>query len=211
LLRRFTGSNCKEDTVRVKPRKNTARSKKTPTTRAGRLVRRQDGAPLSRDVRVGAAALGILGVGVLVMMVASRPNADIHEAGSAQNPAASPSSALIAAATAPVASDAAAPAPKDTGTVTAPVTITGCLERADTTFRLKDAEGDDVPRSRSWKSGFLKKSPASIQVVDAANRLKLPAHVGQRITVTGTLIDRELRVRSLQTVTASCGGSKTKV
>jgi hypothetical protein len=95
--------------------------------------------------------------------------------------------------------------------VTAPVTITGCLERSDATFRLKETEGDDVPRSRSWKSGFLKKSPASIQVVDAANRLKLPAHVGQRITVTGTLIDRELRGRSLRTVTASCGDAKTKV
>jgi len=202
----------KEDTVPVKPRKNTARSKKTPTTRAGRLVRRSGRTPLSRDVRVGAAALGILGVGVLVMMVAARPSARLPEAGSlAQDAAASPSRALIAAATAPVPSDAAASASKDVGTVTAPVTITGCLERADTTFRLKETEGDDVPRARSWKSGFLKKSPASIQVVDAANRLKLPAHVGQRIAVTGTLIDRELRVRSLRTVTASCGDSKTKV
>jgi len=197
--------------VPVKPRKNTARSKKTPTTRFGRLVRRSGWASLSRDVRVGAAALGILGVGVLVMMVAARPNAHLPEAGSVAQDAASPSSTLIAAATAPVPSDAATPAPKDTGTVTAPVTITGCLERADTTFRLKDTEGDDVPRSRSWKSGFLRKSPASIQVVDGANRVRLPAHVGQRITVTGTLIDRELRVRSLQTITASCGGSKTKV
>jgi len=198
--------------VPVKPRKKTARSKKTPTTRAGRLVRRHGGTPLSRDVRVGAAALGILGVGVLVMMVAAGPNARIHEAGAvAQDTPASPSSALIAAATTPLPSDVAAPAPKDTGTVTAPVTITGCLERSDATFRLKETEGDDVPRSRSWKSGFLKKSPASIQVVDAANRLKLPAHVGQRITVTGTLIDRELRVRSLRTVTASCSDPKTKV
>lgn len=196
----------------VKPRKNTARSKKTPTTRTGRLVRPNGWKPLSRDVRVGAAALGILGVGVLVMMVAARPNGRVPDAGAvAQDAAASPSSALIAAETAPVPSAPAAPAPKDSGVVTAPVTITGCLERADTSFRLKDTEGDDVPRSRSWKSGFLKKSPASIQVVDASNRLRLPAHVGQRITVTGTLIDRELRVRSVQTVTASCGGSKTKV
>jgi hypothetical protein len=84
------------------------------------------------------------------------------------------------------------------------VTITGCLERADETFRLKDTAGVDAPKSRSWKSGFLKKGSASIEVVDAANRLRLPDHVGRRVSVTGTLVDREMRVRSLQRVAASC-------
>jgi hypothetical protein len=88
-----------------------------------------------------------------------------------------------------------------------PVTITGCLERADETFRLKDATGVDAPKSRSWKSGFLKKGPASIEIVDAANRLKLPDHVGQRISVTGTLTDRAMQVRSLQRIAASCTNS----
>ena len=87
-----------------------------------------------------------------------------------------------------------------------PVTITGCLERADeTTFRLKDTVGADAPKSRSWKSGFLKKGSASIEVVDAAHRLKLLDHVGQKVSVTGTLVDREMQVRSLQRVATSCG------
>jgi hypothetical protein len=86
-----------------------------------------------------------------------------------------------------------------------PVTITGCLERADeTTFRLKDTIGADAPKSRSWKSGFLKRSSASIEVVDAAHRLKLPDHVGQKVSVTGTLVDHEMQVRSLQRVATSC-------
>jgi hypothetical protein len=89
----------------------------------------------------------------------------------------------------------------------APVTITGCLERADETFRLKDATGVDAPRSRSWKSGFLKKGSASIEIVDAANGLKLPDHVGQRVSVTGTLTDRAMQGRSLQRVAASCTNS----
>jgi hypothetical protein len=110
---------------------------------------------------------------------------------------------LVANATAanPAAMVPATEAPASTS---AAVTITGCLERADDVFRLKDASGADVPRSRSWKSGFLKKGPASLEVVDASNRLKLSNHVGERVSLTGTLVDREMQARSLQRVTASC-------
>jgi hypothetical protein len=108
---------------------------------------------------------------------------------------------------------AAAPAAESTPTeptatsgteAAAPVTITGCLERDQETFRLKDTAGTDVPKSRSWRSGFLKKSTAPIHVVDASNRVKLPNHVGERVVVRGVLVDREMRVRSLQRVADSC-------
>jgi hypothetical protein len=89
----------------------------------------------------------------------------------------------------------------------APVTITGCLERDDKTFRLKDALGEDAPKSRSWKSGFLKRSPASMEIVDVSHSLKLPSHVGQRVSVTGVIVDREIQVRSLKRVAASCNSS----
>jgi hypothetical protein len=85
------------------------------------------------------------------------------------------------------------------------VTITGCLEeRKDHTFRLKDTTGLDAPKSRGWKSGFLKKGSATIDLVDAANRTKLESHVGQQISVTGMLADREMQVRSLKRVADSC-------
>ena len=87
------------------------------------------------------------------------------------------------------------------------VTITGVLEGAYDTFRLTDTTGADAPKSRSWKSGFLRKGSASIGVVDAANRLKLRDHVGQRVAVTGTLVDREMQVRSLKRITTSCATS----
>ena len=108
-----------------------------------------------------------------------------------------------AADAAAVVSPAQGPAAKLT-----PVTITGCLERADeTTFRLKDTIGADAPKSRSWKSGFLKRNAASIELVDAAHRLKLTEHVGQKVSVTGTLVDREMQVRSLQRIATSCTNS----
>lgn len=87
---------------------------------------------------------------------------------------------------------------------TPPVTVTGCLERDDAGFRLKDTSGSAAPKTRSWKSGFLKKASASIDLVDAAHALGLGEYVGRRVSVTGTLVDREMRARSLRTVAASC-------
>lgn len=83
------------------------------------------------------------------------------------------------------------------------MTITGCLERDNQTFWLKDTSGADTPKSRSWKSGFLRRRPAAIELVDA-HSVKLTDHVGERVAVTGMLQDGEMQVRSLQRVAASC-------
>jgi hypothetical protein len=157
----------------------------------------------------------IFGVGVCVLgaaiLIAARPprladtavvDAHAEKPGAvdayARKAAASKAAAVVAAST------TEASAGKSAAGRAAPVTITGCLEKTDDAFRLKDATGDGAPKARSWKSGFLKKGSASIGVVDSANRLKLPTHVGQRVSVTGTLVDREMQVRSLQRVAASC-------
>ena len=83
------------------------------------------------------------------------------------------------------------------------VTITGCLETDDERFRLNDTTGSDAPKSRSWKSGFLRKRPAPIDVQDASG-VGLPAHVGERVSLTGTLVDRNMHVRSLHRISTSC-------
>lgn len=88
----------------------------------------------------------------------------------------------------------ATPAVVTTGTA---VTIAGCLERNDDTYRLTDTTGDLAPKSRSWKSGFLRKRPASIQLIDAAH-LRLASFVGRRIETTGVVEDREMRVKTLR-------------
>lgn len=84
------------------------------------------------------------------------------------------------------------------------VTIRGCLELDDETFWLKDTAGIAAPTSRTWRSGFLTKRPARIEIVDAAKALKLPNYVGQRVAATGTLVNHEMQARSLHRVTASC-------
>jgi hypothetical protein len=84
------------------------------------------------------------------------------------------------------------------------VTITGCLEQKDDGFRLKDTGGGDAPKSRSWKTGFLTKHASSVTLVDGTKRLKLGSHVGERVSVTGTLIDKELQGRSLKALTPAC-------
>jgi hypothetical protein len=85
------------------------------------------------------------------------------------------------------------------------VTITGCLERNDGTYRLKDTTGAEAPKSRSWRTGFLTRRSATIDL-EAASGISLAPHVGQRLALTGTLEEHELRVRSVQTVSASCKG-----
>lgn len=87
------------------------------------------------------------------------------------------------------------------------VTISGCLEGSDGVFRLKDTDGAGAPKSRSWKSGFLKKGSASVAVVDASNGVDLSLHAGQRVAITGTLVDREMRADSLRRLSASCKAS----
>ena len=84
------------------------------------------------------------------------------------------------------------------------VTISGCLEQDDERFRLKDTSGDDAPKGRSWKSGFMRRSSSTIDVIDQANRHHLPTYVGQRVSVTGTLVEREMQVRSVRIVAISC-------
>lgn len=73
------------------------------------------------------------------------------------------------------------------------------------TFWLKDTSGmPETPKTRSWKSGFLKKRPSRVGLVSATNAVKLPNYVGERVAATGALMDGQMRARSLRRVSASC-------
>ena len=115
----------------------------------------------------------------------------------------------VSASTAPSHSSTTAPvtttAEVSVAVKAPPVTLTGCLERTDEGFRMKDTSGAEAPKSRSWKSGFLKKSPATLDVVDTARSLQLADHVGRRVSVTGTVVDREMQARSLRRLGACKG------
>ena len=151
-------------------------------------------------VAVGAMLSAALHTGVSTNSVTVADNVSTRPAPAAARVATtSGTRESIAASTSTVKTPAQQAAVQQT-----PVTITGCLEQDDETFRLKNTTGEQAPKARSWKSGFLKKNPASIEVVDASNRMQLPSHVGQRVVVTGMLVDREMQVRSLRRVATSC-------
>ena len=88
----------------------------------------------------------------------------------------------------------------------APVTITGCLEVSvdQDEFRLTDTEGVDAPKSRSWRTGFLKKRSAPVALVEPPDRLALQTHVGRRVSATGLLTSHDLKVSALRVVGPSC-------
>ena len=98
--------------------------------------------------------------------------------------------------------------PVDGGAAVAPktpfVTVAGCLERNNDGFRLKDTSGADAPKARSWKSGFMKKGSASLDVSDPAHAITLSDYVGRRVSVTGTLTGREMKAKSVRRMSASC-------
>jgi hypothetical protein len=134
---------------------------------------------------------------------ARKPAATARPATTAR-PAAS-ATTLPVPAKSDVTSVVTAPAPRDAQDAAAEmVTISGCLEQDDERFRLKDTTGEDAPKGRSWRSGFLRKSAATIDVVDQADRYHLQTYVGQRVNVTGMLVDREMQVRSVRIVAISC-------
>ncbi len=143
---------------------------------------------------------------VLAVVIALASTAALVVFAATQSPATSASVARRSRAAVNAAEEWAIWAPPKTtaSQAGAAVTIAGCLEKHGSRFRLTDTSGADAPTSRSWKSAFFKKAAASVDLVDAANRTKLAGHVGQRVSVTGTLDDREMQVMSLQRAAGSC-------
>ena len=156
------------------------------------------------------AGMGVLALGILVasrqpqpVMTTSAMEQDAEQAASSaatrRARARQAENAVNAAVVSSKASETSAQA-ADTGIVT----ITGCLEQDDDVFRLKDTEGAQAPKARSWKSGFLKKGAAKVEIVDVSNRLRLKNHVGKRVTVTGQLHEKELLANSVRRLAPSC-------
>jgi hypothetical protein len=116
-------------------------------------------------------------------------------------PTAEPSSPAVAKTHDASATAAAAAAKGSKAPVT---TLEGCLEQSGDTFHLKNTSGVDAPKSRTWKSGFLKKGTATVDLVDVSDSLGLANRVGTRVSVSGTLVDREMQAHSIHRVSSSC-------
>jgi hypothetical protein len=169
-------------------------------------------------VAAGAIVLVVLG-GVAAAMLTPRDagpgsytagaqvrEASVADATAATKPAEStPAHAKPAVAAPHTASPKPAEEPKaETGSGQL-VTIAGCLEHYSAGFRLTDATGDVVPASRSWRTGFMKKRAAKIDVIDPSNPVRLANHVDERVSVTGALMEqRRMEVRSLRRISPTC-------
>ena len=97
---------------------------------------------------------------------------------------------------------AASPSGTEHAEVAVPATIAGCLQRDDDAFWLKDTSGADAPKSRSWKSGFLRKKSSTVALTDRGATNRLAAYVGRRIETTGVLVDHEMRIKTLRVLGA---------
>lgn len=197
-------------------------TRKVPRTKSATAIRSQK-APvaatslrLARTTSAGAIVFGMIVVVVTAVLLTAReeaPRAAIEHqelpAGSVtgeKNATHTPDATKAVAARTVVTSAPERPAASTNQAVepepekVASITIAGCLESSDGTFRLADASGTEAPTSRSWKSGFLKRRPASIELADAVGTLNLRNHVGRRVAATGTLIDREMRAHAVRPV-----------
>ena len=84
------------------------------------------------------------------------------------------------------------------------ITLTGCLEADGRKFMLTDLEGDEAPKSRSWKTGFVTKKPKDVEVTPSAS-LKLGDHIGHKVSVVGVRNgETHLQARSIKQLAASC-------
>jgi hypothetical protein len=176
-------------------------------------------APATRTTTASVFVLVAVCVIVAAVVIAVRDGSEPVEVAAADtkvtaasSSAAQPNAAALPKVKTPartaVDASAAAPSPSavpgSSPALSATVTITGCLERSDKGFRLKNTTGADAPKSRTWKTGFFTKRSASIDVNDERGSSHLAEHLGERVSLTGALIDREMIVHSLRSIAASC-------
>jgi hypothetical protein len=87
------------------------------------------------------------------------------------------------------------------------VTLTGCVRGVErNSFVLTRVEGSDAPRARGWKTAYLLKRRSNVEVVAGVPSIRLRDHVGRRVSVTGTLEQKDgaqIRARSVK-VLSSC-------
>ena len=138
----------------------------------------------------------IVAVSVPAPTTVATPLVDTH------HPEEAPTTAVDASAIG-ISTPPAAPA---TAEASDEVTITGCLEIAkdDDRFRLSDTDGANAPQARSWRSGFLRKRSAPVDLIGSTEALTLSREVGQRVAVRGVLSSRKLKVSSVRVVSPSC-------
>jgi len=162
---------------------------------------------VKRPMAIGIIVVCIVGTAMLIVARSSEPTSAASIVPEQPTVALAPIQKTPVAKVQKPSTFAAGPASAQTAGAVAGAelaTIEGCLVQDANQFQLKNTSGEDAPKGRSWKSGFLHRSSKTIDVLDQSHRLNLARHVGQRVTVTGLLDDRELQGTSLKRVAESC-------
>ena len=144
---------------------------------------------------MGTAALAIL-LATVPISISAQSKTPVKAPAKAAP--AQPAPAKAAPAKAVPARVAAAPVavvPVDPNTVT----MIGCLESDGSKYRLADVQGNQAPKGRSWKTGFVTKKTKNIDLVGAPASLKLQDHVGRKVSVSGLRDDEtHFKARSIK-------------
>jgi hypothetical protein len=160
---------------------------------------------VKRPMAIGIIVVCIVGTAMLIVARSSEPTSAASIVPEATVALAPIQQTPVAKAQKP-STFAVTPASAQAGAVPGAefATIEGCLVQDANQFQLKNTSGEDAPKGRSWKSGFLHRSAKTVDVVDQSHRMNLARHVGQRVTITGLLDDHELQGTSLRRVAESC-------
>jgi hypothetical protein len=162
---------------------------------------------VKRPMAIGIIIVSIVGTAMLIVANSSEPTSAASVVPDHPIVAIAPIQTTPGAKAQKPSATAAEPASAETtGTITGSdlATVEGCLVQDADQFRLKNTTGEEAPKGRSWKSGFLHKGSKPIDVLDSSHRLNLGRHVGERVAVTGVLDNRELQGTALKRVSASC-------
>jgi hypothetical protein len=145
---------------------------------------------------ITATVVAMLAVIAIVAAMSNRSTAPKREAGPSKTIQASASYEPIAIASKPSRTDAK-PVPDKT--------YVGCLrsENDGQKLVLTEVGGKDVPQSRNWKTMFVTKKSAKLEVRPAGT-LALRQHVGQTVQVSGSRVDDRLAARTVKVVGTTC-------
>ena len=161
---------------------------------------------VKRPMAIGIIVVCIVGTAMLIVARSSEPTSAASIVPEQPTVALAPIQKTPVAKVQKPSTFALTPASVHTGAIPGAelATVEGCLIQDANQFQLRNTSGEDAPKGRSWKSGFLHRSAKAVDVRDQSHRLNLARHVGERVTITGLLDDRELQGTSLKRVAESC-------
>jgi hypothetical protein len=161
---------------------------------------------VKRPMAIGIIVVCIVGTAMLIVARSSEPTSAASIVPEQATVAVAPDQQTAVAKAQKPSTFALRPASVQAGAIPGAelATVEGCLIQDANQFQLRNTSGEDAPKGRSWKSGFLHRSAKTVDVIDQSHRLNLARHVGERVTITGLLDDRELQGTSLKRVAESC-------